>query len=67
VAPAGRGRTPRGRRVPLAGLGEYPGGRGAYLPFFLTFLRKQWCQSNFSSIEDIKTRRNRRDFRQNIE
>jgi hypothetical protein len=27
----------------------------------------QWCQSNFSSIEDIKTRRNRGDFRQNIE
>jgi hypothetical protein len=26
----------------------------------------QWCQSNFSSIEDIKTRRNRGDFRQNI-
>jgi hypothetical protein len=27
----------------------------------------QWCQSNFSSLEDIKTRRNRGDFRQNIE
>jgi hypothetical protein len=27
----------------------------------------QWCQRNFSSIEDIKTRRNRGDFGQNIE
>jgi hypothetical protein len=27
----------------------------------------QWCQSNFSSIEDIKTRQNRGDFRQKIE
>jgi hypothetical protein len=32
VAPAGRGRPPRGCRVPLAGLAEYPGGRGAYPP-----------------------------------
>jgi hypothetical protein len=28
---------------------------------------KQWCQSNFSSIEDIKTRRKRGDFRQKNE
>jgi hypothetical protein len=27
----------------------------------------QWCQSNFSSIEDIKICQNRGDFRQKIE
>jgi hypothetical protein len=27
----------------------------------------QWCQSNISSIEDIKTRQNRGGFRQKIE
>jgi hypothetical protein len=32
VAPAGRGRPLRGCWVPLAGLGEYPGGRWVYPP-----------------------------------
>jgi hypothetical protein len=27
----------------------------------------QWCQSNFASKEDIKTRQNRGDFRQKTE
>jgi hypothetical protein len=54
-------RQKKGRRLIVEGGrggGGGGGGRGGVL---------QWCQSNFSSIEDFKNRRNRGDFRQKIE
>jgi hypothetical protein len=33
----------------------------------LAFYYMQWCQTNFSSIEDVENCQNRGGFRQNIE
>jgi hypothetical protein len=37
------------------------------LPFVKYMFDMQWCQTNFSSIEDIENCQNRGGFRQNIE